>query len=248
MANVTTNQKRIGNFVIIETVENEKVTDKTLFNYYDSFVVSGSAHKRAYTALIIPEGVDNIGGYAFNKYPYGSYCKDLKCIYIPDTVKTIQPYSFTGCINVEYIRMSKNVTWIGDNAFANLPKLWKMDIPKNCNYGCKYQNKSTGQSEYKNELNQILPNCPKYSRFSPWIYSASEFGYGTVIYDAADQCVLQESLDMKEWKTIPDTNGKYVVKQDDITRYYRVAEENLSKSKRFDWIPRTRVVKVLPLG
>ena len=249
MANVSNKNYRDGNFVIIETTEDGIITKNSVFAYYDSYVNDKKeAEKRAYTALIIPDNVTDISNTAFNKYPNGKCCKDLKCIYVPDSVKTIQPYAFTGCINVEYIRLSPNLEWIGDNAFANLPKLWKMDIPKDTNFGCKYYNEKTGKSEYKNDRNQIMPNCPKYTSFAPWIYAASEFGYGTVIYDANPMSFLQESIDQKEWTTIPNANGKYVVKQDNIMRYYRVAEQ-AEKTKRnpSGIIARTKIVKVYPL-
>lgn len=249
MANVTNRTYRDGNFSLIETKTDNIVTDIKVFKYYDSYVnEKGEAQKCVYTIPVIPDGVTSIGGNSF-RFPMGTqYCKDIKYIYIPDSVKQIEPYAFTACKNLECVRMSRNMEWIGDNAFANLPKLWKMKIPDKCNFGCKYYNDQTGEHYYKNEISQIAPNCPKLAKkWTPWIEYSSEYGVGTVIFEAEYDNILQMSFDKKNWENVELKQfGLYQYKLDDKTRYFRIVAPNTLKTARnnTDYIAKTKIIKI----
>ena len=65
------------------------------------------------TDLVIPDGVTDIGGYAF----YG--CTSLESIVIPDSVTDIGEYAFYGCTSLEY-NIYDNAKYLGN---ANNPYL-----------------------------------------------------------------------------------------------------------------------------
>ena len=66
-------------------------------------------------------------GYSF--HPVSVY-PNVKEITIPDSVKRIESYCFTRLINLEKITLSKNLTYLGEQAFYNLKNLKEVVIPK----------------------------------------------------------------------------------------------------------------------
>lgn len=110
-----------------------KFEDRILYNYektiiYTSFGVSGD--------LVIPNGVEKIGSYAF----YGAY---LNSVTIPSSVKTIDTYAFynsslatvvinnatcsiatyafSNCYSLGIVSLGSSVVSIGDYAFSSTP-------------------------------------------------------------------------------------------------------------------------------
>ncbi len=73
--------------------------------------------------LVIPEGVNKIGDYAF----FG--CSGLTSVTIPNSVSTIGWYVFSGCIGLTSITIPNSVTQIESSAFENCSGLtsviWK---------------------------------------------------------------------------------------------------------------------------
>ena len=60
----------------------------------------------------VPDGVRRIGRSAFDN------CLDLTAIMIPNSVESIAGYAFYGCERIEYITIGKGVTSIGDRILA----------------------------------------------------------------------------------------------------------------------------------
>ncbi len=76
------------------------------------------------TELVIPEGVENVGNYAFFR------CADLENIVVPESVTSIGEYSFFECTNLKSISLPDNLTSIGGGAFLRCKKLTEVKIPK----------------------------------------------------------------------------------------------------------------------
>ncbi len=68
--------------------------------------------------VVIGEGVTLVGGYEFNG------CKNLTEVILPEqSLTSIEDYAFLGCVSLEKINISANVTSIGANAFKNCTNL-----------------------------------------------------------------------------------------------------------------------------
>ncbi|MDE6666086.1 MAG: leucine-rich repeat protein [Ruminococcus sp.] len=100
----------------------------------------------ALTSIIIPDSIIYIGGYAFSRTLWleekqkenplvivngilvdGETCSGN--VVIPDDVKIIGEYSFTGCENLTSVTIPDSVTKIGDSAFALCNGLTSIEIP-----------------------------------------------------------------------------------------------------------------------
>ena len=73
--------------------------------------------------LVIPDGVKSIGNYAF------SGCSSLISITIPDSVTSIGGYAFYGCGGLTSIMIPDSVTSIGNYAFSGCSGLTSITIP-----------------------------------------------------------------------------------------------------------------------
>lgn len=67
--------------------------------------------------LVLPEGLLNIGQYAFHS---GGFTGDLS---IPNTTQTIGQYAFYGCEDITALTIGEGVTSVGGRAFWNCPSL-----------------------------------------------------------------------------------------------------------------------------
>lgn len=72
--------------------------------------------------LVIPDGVTNIGSYAF------SGCSALTSVTIPNSVTSIGDYAFKGCTGLTAIDIPNGVTSIGSGAFTYCPELASITV------------------------------------------------------------------------------------------------------------------------
>ncbi|MBE6555434.1 MAG: hypothetical protein E7663_04285 [Ruminococcaceae bacterium] len=72
--------------------------------------------------ISICEGVEFIGGYAFNG------CAKLTSVELPESLKTIESSAFKGCSSLTEITIPSAVTKIGSNAFAGCTSLKRVTI------------------------------------------------------------------------------------------------------------------------
>ena len=89
------------------------------------------------TALEIPEGVTNVGSYAF------SGCSGLTSVTIPNSVTNIGFSAFSGCSGLTSVTIPDSVTSIGEWAFSDCSGLTSVTIPNSVTnigssafYGC----------------------------------------------------------------------------------------------------------------
>ena len=98
-------------------------------------------------AIIIPETVNQIGGYAFSgsglttidipnsvKWIFsGAFmdCENLTSIILPNSITTIMHNTFSGCISLSSIEMPETVTSIESSAFHSCRGLNKITVPQN---------------------------------------------------------------------------------------------------------------------
>lgn len=73
--------------------------------------------------LILSEGIENIGDFAF------SYCRSIESIKIPSSIKKIGYGAFWGCDNLTNITISEGVTNISYGAFRNCRNIEKIILP-----------------------------------------------------------------------------------------------------------------------
>ena len=77
--------------------------------------------------LVLPEGIRSIKSGIFKDY-------NLQSIYIPEGVKTIEPYAFKGCLDLEKVYFPKSLESIGEGAFEGCRKLENINIPEGLKY------------------------------------------------------------------------------------------------------------------
>ncbi len=108
--------------------------------YYDinGNYMSGRAPK--YTEVILPEGLESIGSYAFTcntqlkriafpsslktigSYAF-SYCSSIDSISLPLSLQNIPTYAFYRCSNLVKIEIPSTIQSVGNYAFSDCPKL-----------------------------------------------------------------------------------------------------------------------------
>ncbi len=111
-----------------------------------------NGEKMDLTNLVIPEGVERIGSYAFisewdmvegvietveipssvTSIGQGAfwYCTGIKSIIIPDSVKSIGHNAFNSCSKLEEITLSENIGYIADYLFYDCTSLRSVNIPQ----------------------------------------------------------------------------------------------------------------------
>ena len=90
-----------------------------------------------FDTIVIEDGVEKIGDYAFTK------CYKLYYLTLPDTIKSIGDYAFDNCYFIQKLNLPEGVTEIGKNAFSHCTSLTEIKIPasvkrigENAFFGC----------------------------------------------------------------------------------------------------------------
>lgn len=60
-----------------------------------------------------------------------SYCKELKVVELPNSVRVIDGYAFTDCTNLKTINLNNDIITIGGNAFSGCKSLELTSLPSN---------------------------------------------------------------------------------------------------------------------
>lgn len=115
---------------------------------------------RLVTDIVIPEGVTQIGDYAFNGYR-GNNLKSLK---LPSTLKSIGHFAFGGLSGIKSVDIPYGVTEIGDYAFSSCYSLEKVTIPSSVKKIGVYSFGGTGLVSVKipngvKEIGEYAFNC-----------------------------------------------------------------------------------------
>ncbi len=98
-------------------------------DYSDENPAPWSANSKYIKKVVIEDGVNNIGNYAF------AFCTLLTSIVIPDSVLNIGNSAFCFCASLPSIVIPDSVTGIGDSAFYVCTKLAKITVSDaNANY------------------------------------------------------------------------------------------------------------------
>ncbi len=97
-------------------------------NLEEYFIINGTVFEgcvffKELTKLIIPDGVTEIGDYAFE------CCSSLTSIVLPDSVTTIGKAAFILCESLKSIVIQSNITKIGESAFSVCKSLETIKIP-----------------------------------------------------------------------------------------------------------------------
>lgn len=80
--------------------------------------------QRDLTEIVIPDGINKIGHYAFN------YCTKLTSVKIPDSVTQIGTSAFNTCESIVNLAIPDSVVEFGGNVFASCKNLTNVNIPK----------------------------------------------------------------------------------------------------------------------
>ena len=105
--------------------------------------------------VIVPEEVKGLTVVEVN-YVQG---RNIKKIFVPDTVKKIGSHAFEGCRNLETIHLGKNVQTIGREAFRGCKKLKEVVFPPKFNYVEKWLLRDC------NSLEKIVFECPGHINY-----------------------------------------------------------------------------------
>ena len=120
---------RLQSFSVHPTHHIQKVIIPTSIEYIGSFSSSHSASPFDIEELFFEEGsrCQVIGNYAFaNEWTH----PPLKKINLPETIKKIGDYAFSGCKETEGLFVPSGVTYIGKGAFENCKRLESVTIPQ----------------------------------------------------------------------------------------------------------------------
>jgi hypothetical protein len=93
----------------------------------DGVVIDGKRYKGT---PVIPEGVTEIGEYAFYLYTVGEEVSEIYHVVIPDTVTLIDDYAFHDCPLYD-LDLPDSVKYIGKRAFEHCFLLQELTIPAN---------------------------------------------------------------------------------------------------------------------
>lgn len=120
---------------IIYWPQNKKYDAVSIPSTVTSFGQAAFGMNNTESAIVIPEGITEIGAWCF----YGS---SLSSVVIPSGLTTIGDYAFANCPSLQSVSLSNSVTSIGDFAFSNCSELVNITIPEkvtrigDCAFNC----------------------------------------------------------------------------------------------------------------
>ena len=76
------------------------------------------------TVVTLPEGLVEIGGFAFDK------CKNLESVTLPESLTTLGDYAFSSCKSLKTIKIPSGVTTIPRSCFSGCSSLKSVTIPE----------------------------------------------------------------------------------------------------------------------
>lgn len=135
---------------------------RTLNGYVEGDFVYADSSKRVLTAcatsvtgtVVIPDGVEVIGEYAFVR------CSSMEEVIIPDSVTTIEFRAFEGCYSLGTVVIPDSVTSIGAYAFDDVTHIVHNYYIKNQTWGAKCANGYVeGNLIYKDSSKEELVGC-----------------------------------------------------------------------------------------
>ena len=111
-----------------------------LFGDSVEYIPNYLCHEYNGDSIILPEGVKEIGKYAFQE------CKKMTYVSLPTTLQKIGSGAFESCVLLEKVELPENLTEIGANVFYNCSKLANIRIPEQVTFiGENAFSKITGQ-------------------------------------------------------------------------------------------------------
>ena len=138
--------------------------------------------------LVIPEGVTQIGDYAFY------YFRGLASITIPESVEYIGKYAFFSCSSLTSINIPNNLTQISDATFMHCKSLTSVTIPKSVTsigsrafYNCSALISISIPNSVTEIKDGAFEGCTRLStviNMSPLNFTKGSTDYGYVAYYA----------------------------------------------------------------
>ena len=113
-------------YTYLKAAEKEKILTFKDLKDYRGVDQQGYRFRQDIEEVVIPEGAKKIQKSMFFN------CRELKNIYLPDTIEEIEDFAFADCVKLEEISFKgkTNLRKIGISAFENCKSLDKVDIPK----------------------------------------------------------------------------------------------------------------------
>ena len=101
---------------------------KIIFGDSVEYIPNYLCHEYNGDSIVLPEGVKEIGKYAFQE------CKKMTYVSLPTTLQKIGSGAFESCVLLEKAELPENLTEIGANVFYNCNLLADVRIPERVTY------------------------------------------------------------------------------------------------------------------
>ena len=93
----------------------------------EGYLLYNREERQSWEVIIVLPGVEIIPDGTF------SNCDKIEAVIMSDTVRRIEDtHVFYGCYKLSYVRLSRNLEYIGDNAFMHCHSLTSIFIPPTC--------------------------------------------------------------------------------------------------------------------